>query len=76
MSYYHASPIGGITRLKPNISNHGIPLIYFSQKRENTLEANCVPFEVCTMNYNNYPEFLELRRKMMAKKIKDYYYSL
>lgn len=40
------------------------------------LEANCVPFEVCTMNHNNYPEFLELRRKMMAKKIKDYYHSL
>ena len=30
--YYHASPIGGITRLKPHISNHGIPLIYFSAK--------------------------------------------
>ena len=37
MSYYHASPTGGITQLKPYISNHGIPLIYFSQKRENTL---------------------------------------
>lgn len=35
--YYHASPIGGITRLKPHISNHGIPLIYFSAKRENVL---------------------------------------
>ena len=37
MSYYHASPTGGITQLKPNISNHGIPLIYFSLKRENVL---------------------------------------
>ena len=35
--YYHASPISGITRLEPRISNHGIPLIYFSTKRENVL---------------------------------------
>ena len=35
--YYHASPIGGITRLEPRISNHGILLIYFSTKRENVL---------------------------------------
>ena len=34
---YHASSIGGITRLEPRISNHGIPLVYFSQKRENVL---------------------------------------
>ena len=35
--YYHASPIRGITRLEPRVSNHGIPLIYFSKKRENVL---------------------------------------
>ena len=25
--YYHASPFGGITQLKPHVSNHGIPLV-------------------------------------------------
>ena len=35
--YYHASPIKGITQLMPHISNHGIPLVYFSKKRENVL---------------------------------------
>lgn len=35
--YYHASQVKGITRLEPRISNHGIPLIYFSRKRENVL---------------------------------------
>lgn len=35
--YYHASPIGGITQLEPRISNHGVPLVYFSKKRENVL---------------------------------------
>lgn len=35
--YYHASPTGGIEKLEPRISNHGVPLIYFSKKRENVL---------------------------------------
>ena len=35
--YYHASPAGGIQILEPRISNHGIPLVYFSKKRENVL---------------------------------------
>lgn len=35
--YYHASQIKGITQLEPHVSNHGIPLIYFSTKRENVL---------------------------------------
>ena len=35
--YFHASPIKGIEILEPRISNHGVPLIYFSAKRENVL---------------------------------------
>ena len=37
MMYYHASQTGGIQILKPRVSDHGIPLIYFSKKRENVL---------------------------------------
>lgn len=40
------------------------------------LEVNCVPIETIEMNYTNYNEFLEKRRKLMAAKIKKYYYSL
>ena len=35
--YYHASPVEGLTRLEPRISNHGVPLVYLSGKRENVL---------------------------------------
>lgn len=35
--WYHASPTAGIIRLEPRISNHGVPLVYFSAKRENVL---------------------------------------
>lgn len=35
--YYHASQIKDIIELEPRISNHRVPLIYFSKKRENVL---------------------------------------
>ena len=35
--YYHASSVKGIEILEPRVSNHGVPLIYFSTKRENVL---------------------------------------
>ncbi|MBR5739313.1 MAG: aminoglycoside 3'-phosphotransferase [Lachnospiraceae bacterium] len=35
--FFHASPIANIKRLEPRISNHGVPLLYFSKKRENVL---------------------------------------
>ncbi len=35
--YYHASQIKDIKVLEPRISNHNIPLVYLSAKRENTL---------------------------------------
>lgn len=40
------------------------------------LEANCIPFEVCKMDHTNYADFLVTRRKKMAEKIRNYYYSL
>lgn len=35
--YYHASGTEGLSTLEPRVSNHQIPLIYFSKKRENVL---------------------------------------
>jgi hypothetical protein len=40
------------------------------------LRVNCVPPEIMEMTFDDYPEFLVLRRRMMATKIKDYYFSL
>ena len=40
------------------------------------LDANCIPREVINMTAENYPEFLQKRRLLMAAKIRDYYYSL
>ena len=43
---------------------------------DDNLRVNCIPAEICEMSATDYPEFLRLRRIMMAKKIKEYYYSL
>jgi hypothetical protein len=40
------------------------------------LKMNCVPTEIMDMSIENYFEFLHLRRKLMATKIKEYYFSL
>jgi len=39
--FYHASKTQGIAILKPHVSNHGKPLVYFSRKRENVLVYLC-----------------------------------
>ena len=42
---FHGAKTGGIRVLRPHVSNHGRPLIYFSQKRENVLVYLCNPVE-------------------------------
>ena len=40
------------------------------------LEMNCIPEGFENMSIEDYPRFLDARRKLMAKKIKAYYESL
>ena len=53
-----------------------IGTIFDKDKLDKNLEVNCIPKSIFDMTHENYKEFLEERRKLMAKKIKDYYYSL
>ena len=46
-----------------------------NQLKEN-LAVNCIPFEVTQMGHEDFQEFLEQRRKLMAQKIKAYYNKL
>ena len=45
------------------------------QLKKNLID-NCIPEEIVNMDYTAYNEFLEKRRSLMAKKIKNFYYSL
>ena len=40
------------------------------------LKQNCIPAGFEEMEFGDYEDFLKERRKLMAKKIKDYYFSL
>jgi hypothetical protein len=42
----------------------------------NNLAGNCIPNHVFEMQYEHYEDFLLMRRKMMAQKLKNYYFSL
>lgn len=39
-------------------------------------KMNCIPEDVFTMDIKDYDEFLMIRRQLISKKIKEYYYSL
>lgn len=43
---------------------------------KNNLDENCIPDSIFEMTIDNYQDFLNQRRRLMAKKIKEYYYSL
>ncbi len=43
---------------------------------KNNLKTNCIPEKIFSMQASDYDEFLLERRKMMAEKIKKYYYSI
>jgi len=46
------------------------------QELLDNLKMNCVPTEIMEMSIDDYQDFLTLRRKLMAQKIKEYYNSL
>jgi hypothetical protein len=43
---------------------------------QENLKANCIPADIVNMEFDNFDEFLLKRRKLMASKIRDYYYAL
>lgn len=50
-------------------------IIDMESLKEN-LRQNCIPESIFHMTIDDYPAFLEERRKLMAKKIETYYHSL
>jgi hypothetical protein len=57
-------------------NNKQVSGISTKQELSNNLKMNCVPTELMEMSINDYQDFLTLRRKLMATKMKGYYYGL
>lgn len=64
--------------IKTQIQDENRQVSGLSTKQDllDNFKMNCVPTEIMDMNINDYQDFLTLRRKLMAKKIKAYYFSL
>jgi len=43
---------------------------------QENLKAHCIPQNIINMNVDDYDDFLEERRKLMASKMRDYYFKL
>lgn len=57
-------------------NNRQLSGISTEQELLENLKMNCVPTELMEMNIDDYQDFLILRRKLMANKMKDYYFGL
>lgn len=64
--------------VKQQIEDNNLRLsgISTQEELELNLKMNCIPTEIMEMTIQEYPTFLELRRKLMAAKIREYYFSL
>lgn len=57
-------------------NNQQISGIATEQQLLDNLKMNAIPEEIMQMSIDNYNDFLVVRRKLMATKIKNYYHSL
>lgn len=48
----------------------------YKDLKDNLLNDCCLPESIVDMTYDNYEEFLDLRRKLIAQRLKEYYFSL
>jgi len=56
--------------------NRKVSGISTEQELLENLRMNCIPPEIMEMNIDDYQDFLVKRRKLMAAKMKNYYFSL
>lgn len=65
-----------VIKLQMLNNNQKVSGIATGEQLLDNLKMNCVPTEIQQMNIDDYHDFLILRRKLMATKIKEYYHLL
>ena len=63
-----------VIKLQMLNNNQKVSGIATGEQLLDNLKMNCVPTEIQQMNIDDYHDFLILRRKLMATKIKEYYH--
>ncbi len=56
--------------------NQVVSGIQTDQELQANLKMNCIPHEIINMTVDDYPNFLEARRRLMAEKMKNFYFTL
>lgn len=59
-----------------NENNKLVSGLSSEQELLDNLKMNCIPVEIMEMSFTDYQDFLSLRRRLMANKMKDYYFGL
>lgn len=62
--------------IKEKIANGNNDTFSSEEALLKNLKMNCVPEDIFDMDIKDYEDFLDNRRKLMARKIKDFYFSL
>lgn len=64
--------------IKSQMINNNKLVSGLSSEKEviDNLKMNCIPVEIMEMTISDYQDFLSLRRKLMANKMKEYYFAL
>lgn len=72
------SPTEYFKLIKLQIDSNDKKISGITSEREllDNLSMNCIPDDIVTMQATNYANFLGMRRQLMAKKIRTYYFSL
>lgn len=66
----------GVLKTQIIENNRQVSGISTEQELLENLKMNCVPAELIEMTIDDYQDFLTLRRRLMANKMKDYYFGL
>jgi len=66
------------SELRDKTNNGGLRYggIQIMKDLSSNLEQNCIPEEIFEMDIDNYNQLLVDRRKLMTKKIENYYYFI
>lgn len=72
------SPIEYFELVKQQIASGDTKISGIASEKEllENLSMNCIPDDIMAMQATDYTDFLEIRRQLMAKKIRTYYFSL
>ena len=72
------SPMVYFNELKDQANNGGLKYGSLQTMEDliQNLDYNCIPHEIFDMGIESYGQFLQHRRKLMANKIREYFYSL